>query len=158
MARVKWTGGTDTNDFKKLAVGLRRAAPEMYVKLMRNLREGAERVADDARMNASFSSKIPATIKVRETALQVTVTAGAADVPQARLFESGNAGARGAAKAQDGEFSHPVFGHRDNWVNQPMRPFLRPAIEKNAVEIDALVVEAIGETTKLAHVGLVKAV
>lgn len=156
--RLKWTGGTDTSDFKKLARSLRRGEPEMYVKLMRALAESAEKVASDARSNASFSSKIPATIKVRETALQVTVTAGDASAPTARLLEVGNAGPRGARRAQGDTFAHPVFGDKDNWVEQPMHPFLAPAIEKNAEVTDALVAAAIGSTTAIANAGLVKAV
>ena len=48
-------------------------------------------------------------------------------------------------EAPDGRaVRHPVFGHlRARWVVNPMRPFLRPALEANAEQVAAKVSEVV---------------
>lgn len=48
----------------------------------------------------------------------------------AGLLELGNkgGGSKSAAATRRGEFRHPVFGNRNNWVIQPMHPYLAPAL------------------------------
>ncbi len=123
----------DTSELKRFAVQLRKSAPELSKEFNAGLRAGGELVAQQAKSNASFSSRIPGSIKVRRAGVKVTVSAGGASAPEAAPLEHGG---------QPGTFRHPVFGNREVWVNQPARPFLMPAVEAEAENVAVLVLNA----------------
>lgn len=97
-----------------------RALPEELRKALRpKLRTIAQRIADEARGKASWSSRIPGTIRVRTSFSAnregVFILAGGKNAPHARLYDLGQRSAD--------SFRHPVYGHRDRWVTQATRPF-----------------------------------
>lgn len=109
----------DARALKTLGRQLRQARPEIMKATQRGLREVGRHVADKAKENASWSSRIPQTIKPRVSGLTaVVVKAGGPSAPHAKPYE--HAGAHGT-------FRHPVFGDRKNWVSEDARPFLHPA-------------------------------
>lgn len=99
---------------------LRKAKPEVYKELRRAVLAEARIVAEDAKGLASWSSKIPDSIKASAQGINTAVVrAGGKSAPDAAPFE--HAGASGT-------FRHPVFGRKDAWVEQAARPFLHPAV------------------------------
>jgi hypothetical protein len=68
----------------------------------------------------------------------------------AGLYELGNkGGSKSASATSRGVFRHPVFGDRDNWVEQPRYAYLAPAGEKNRPAIEAAVGAALDEVTSI---------
>jgi hypothetical protein len=92
--------------------------------LGRRLREAAEVIAEQARVNASWSARIPPSIKVSGGSGGVSIMSGA---PPA--YPNEVAGVR-----------HPVFGGRGTsrpkapWVTNKHRPFLAPAADERIGE------------------------
>lgn len=82
--------------------------------LARRLRQAAQIIADQAKVNAGWSRKIPPSIKVRGSAnISISSNAGPAypnEIPGVR---------------------HPTYGH-DPWVTNQHRPFLAPAGDEKA--------------------------
>ena len=134
----------DTKDVTRFASQMRKAAPLVYKDLGQNLRAAGELVANDARRRASFSSNIPATIKVRRRAAAVAVQAGPGTFPhagEAAAFEH---------QGNPGTFRHPVFGHREVWVNQQAHPFLQPAAEANVEQVAQMMENAFEQAFREA--------
>lgn len=141
--------GVITRDFSVFAKALKIAAPELRKQLTVNLRAVGEVVAAEARSRASqYSVTVPDSIKVRVSGATVSVVAGGSGVPMASLLELGNKGSR-----EEAMFRHPVFGDRANWVQQPMHPYLGPALLAKIGEVEVAAVEAldaaIAEAVKL---------
>ena len=94
------------------------------------LREAGEFVAAIARSNASWSAKVPGSVKVLGGTSGVYIRAGGPRAPAG--YPNEVAGVR-----------HPVFGH-DPWVTNENRPFLAPAGDSGAdgaAEIVARVID-----------------
>lgn len=118
--------------------GLRR-------ELRPRIKGSADKVAARVRSNASWSSRIPAATKVqvsfaaRGAGVRVYVDHRAA--PHARPYEFGSQGSRNVNR-------HPVFGNRQNWVDQPTRPFFMPAIRDSrddvVREVQAAITDVLG--------------
>lgn len=112
-------------DVRKLINDLRKIGDGVGRNLGKEFKKAAGPVADQARSNASWSTRIPGAISVgvsssrRFPGAQIKVAKGPA--PHARLYEFGS-GRRSAS------FRHPVYGNREVWVEQATRPFIRPAI------------------------------
>lgn len=125
---------------RQLAQMLRDVPPESRRTVSRRMRVIGERVRADAAGNASWSSRIPGSLRVttrftgRFPGVRIEADAGRA--PHARPYE----GITGTA-----QFRHPVYGNRSVWVAQACRPFLRPAVARNQSEVVAEVTAAVGE-------------
>jgi hypothetical protein len=120
-----------------------RALPEEARKAVRPaLRKAGMVVAREAQVNASWSSRIPGTIRVvtsfRVNREGITVRAGGASAPHARPYE--NLGDPGA-------FRHPVHGN-DWWVSQTARPFLFKAARSTEGTVTAMVTETMDEVAQ----------
>lgn len=127
-------GEVIAEDMRKLPTELRKA-------LRPRLRMAGQVIANAARANASWSSRIPGTIKVgtkfspnREG---VYIRAGGASAPHARLYELGS--------RSPSSFRHPVFGHRDRWVEQTTRPFLFRAAEQHVSQTTVAIENALSD-------------
>lgn len=131
----------DTKELTKFAATLRKTAPALSKEFGTALRAGGELVAQDARQRASFSRRIPGSIKVSRRAASVRITAGGPSAPDAAPFEN---------KGKEGTFRHPVFGNYDVWVNQQAHPFLRPAGEANQEEVAAVFMRAVTDAFRKA--------
>jgi hypothetical protein len=133
--------GVDTTEFAAFARALRKAEPKLAAGVRVKLREAGDIVARDARDNVDgASAKVADSIRVRVSAATVSVVAGGSGVPMAGLLELGNAGDVGA-----GKFRHPVFGNTDVWVDQPMHPYLGPAMETGSEAAAQAAIDALDE-------------
>ena len=124
---------------------MRKSRPEVHREVRRAVKAAAELVAEDARRKASWSTRIPGTVKasVLGNGTAASVRAGGAKAPHAKALE--NAG-------RDGMFRHPVFPDQSKtrsewtWVSQQARPFLHPALLDRFPET----VRAIGAAVTVA--------
>lgn len=116
-----------------IAFRLHRVPDELQARMRPVLRQVGQRAAGQARTNASWSSRIPRSIGVRVAfagkRAGVTIVARRAIAPHARAYEG--------ISARGDTFRHPVFGERDVWVAQRVRPFLAPAVSDNAQTLAA---------------------
>ena len=109
----------DASSLRKMAKALRQARPDILRATQKSMRGVGAKVAAKVRDNASWSTRIPQTVRVSASGVNtVVVRAGGPKAPHAKPIE--HAGA-------SGKFRHPVFGNRQNWVKQDARPFLHPA-------------------------------
>lgn len=168
----------DTAGMKKLARDLRKAAPEVNKEFRVKWREAAKVVAEAAKSKASFSTKIPGSIKVRGSGVYIKVIAGGDSAPSAAAFEN---------KGVSGSFKHPVFERtrsvtgkngrtygeqirfttRSNrraiasgresaapWVTQTAHPFLAPALSENREKVIQMMGDAVEGAVNKAIGGL----
>jgi hypothetical protein len=81
-----------------------------------DLGAAAEIIADEARrLAAAWSVQIPASIAVRASEHEATISTSA-----------------GPAYPAETRHSHPLFGDRSHWYGPPGEPFLRPAADAKA--------------------------
>ena len=64
-------------------------------------------------------------------------------VPIAKLYEVGNKGRGGGST-----FRHPVFGNRENWVDQPRYPFLAAAGKAKQVQAGLEIRKVFSDLTR----------
>jgi predicted Ser/Thr protein kinase len=135
--------GVDTRELRALTRSLCGFKPDK--ELHKALRVAGQLIADDAKaIIGEHSKSIPGTIKVRVSKTKISVIASGAENAIAGLLELGNKGrGKSQAAARSGRFRHPVYGNRDNWVDQPMHPFLLPAAQRNERNIEALEGKAV---------------
>jgi hypothetical protein len=136
---VRGSMSIDTTELKLFAKVVRSASPAASRHMREKLREIGEIVADRARSKASWSTRIPGSIKVRTTGVKLSVVAGGDAAPHARVYEMGSQRNRSMVR-------HPVFGNRQVWAQNPTRPFLLPALRDVEPEIMASIVQVIEET------------
>jgi hypothetical protein len=121
------------NFVEQIAADMAALTPATRKAIRPKLREAGQAIADDAKANASWSTRIPATIRVmvsfRDSREGVTISAGGPSAPHARPYED---------VTGKGKFRHPVFPDSANltrkawsWVDQASRPFLLPAAQAN---------------------------
>lgn len=127
----------DVSELKDLARDVRRVSPALAKEFLKDLGRSGEIVAQKARSNASFSTRIPGTVKVRRRGVSVRVQAGGDKAPHAAAFEHGG---------KTGQFRHPVFGDRNTWASQPAHPFLRPAFEDQLVPLERSIIGDVDAT------------
>lgn len=131
------------DEIERLIHDMGRIPDDLKRKLRPKLRVAGRVVADDAKVRASWSTRIPGATKVSTsfTARRpgVSVVVDRKKAPHARPFEHGG---------QPGEFRHPVFGNREVWEPQAARPFLEPALEAKGDAAGRLITEAVDETTR----------
>lgn len=110
------TGGAE---LRRLIADLGAIPADMRKEIAPEFKRAGEPVLMDARSRASWSTRIPAAMRLRMSRSRkrpgVDFVVSAARATHARLYEFG-------------PFRHPVFGHRDRWVSQEARPYLLPAI------------------------------
>ena len=132
---------------RALADALRDVPRELRPQVRKALKSGGEGIRARAAQEASWSRRIPRSLRVRTrfggTRAGVYVTASRLAAPQARPFEgiTGNA-----------EFRHPVPG-TGRWVSQKVRPFLAPAVGQQADRAMNEVKQALDDA--LRGVGLI---
>lgn len=125
-----------------LVAAFGKVPAEVRTALRPALREAGDAIADKARQNASWSTRIPGAISVSpnfSASGGVTVRVNSQTAPHARPYEGRSSGG--------GIFRHPVFGNYQNWVPEQTRPFLKPAVESEADKAKALIATAVTETT-----------
>ena len=134
----------DTSQLKQLAYVLKRTEPAIGKELGKSFGDIGQRVAARARANASFSSRIPGSIKVRRRGLGVKVQAGSGNAPHAAPFEHGG---------KPGLFRHPVFRTEINpktWADQEAHPFLAPAADEEQPFMETAALTAVDRALREA--------
>ncbi|MGH3496316.1 MAG: HK97 gp10 family phage protein [Nocardioidaceae bacterium] len=125
---------------RDLAARMGTVPAELRAELRPKLRAAGTIVADQAKANASWSTRIPAAIGVRTSfgtrAGGVTIRVDSVKAPHARPYEGLSAG------GGRGTFRHPVYGH-DVWVTEATRPFLMPAVRAKRFQVILTVDQAI---------------
>lgn len=125
----------DVSELKAFSLFLKGVEVSLQREFLKSLNTAGEVVAKKAKANASFSHKIPQTIKVRRRGTRVNVIAGGAKAPDAVPLEHGG---------QSGTFRHPVFGSPTTpWEEQPAHPFLVPAGIESQPEVMSALVHAV---------------
>lgn len=122
--------GVQMTGLKAFTRDLRKANKALPKKLQAQMKQAGDVVADDARSRASWSSRIPGSIRTGASAKGAYIKAGGAAAPHAAAYETA------------GQFRHPVFG-RDTWVEEQGRPFMVPALEARESDIEAAAVAAL---------------
>lgn len=138
--------GVGVQSLNQLSRDLRAAADKELRKGLRfALKRAAEHVRVRAASNFSWSTRIPATLKVTASDRSAKVKAGGKNAPHAAAFEH---------HGQEGMFRHPVFARGDRagwtWVNQSSRPGLVPALRSEADKVLDEVVKGIDEAFRQA--------
>lgn len=129
----------NTRELKDFAKVISHEIPEVGRRLRRQLRAAGEIVASDAREKAAAAMSAPPRIAVRVSGLR-SVSVVARGPVITRLLEEGN-----KASSSMSSFHHPVYGN-NVWVNQPMHPYLRPALWERGEEAVEAIAAAIDET------------
>jgi len=122
-----------SKDLHKLYTDLKAAPGTMQVELRKGMKTAANPMVQRVKSAAGFSSRIPGAVSAKVSfaakSAGVTVQVDARKAPEARPLEHGGKG---------GTFRHPVFGNKDNWVDQKAQPFFFPNASKDAEVIKAL--------------------
>jgi hypothetical protein len=109
---------------KKLIQDLGELPEELRKQLGPELLRAARPILEDARRRADWSSRIPGAMWLRMSRSRknpgVRLGVSTLKAPHARLYEFGQ-DRRG--------FRHPVFGNRELWVQEQVRPYLIPAVK-----------------------------
>ncbi len=135
----------DTRAFVRFSKALRKAQPELAKNLRKKLRAAGEEIAEIARRNASWSTTIPGSIKVRTSGPYVKVIAGGAKAQGARALEH---------RGLTGTFRHPVFPNPKvpvsewTWVAQQAHPFLAPAVNEGREIAQRMALDALDEAVR----------
>lgn len=107
------------------------------------LRRSAQGPLQDARRNASWSSRIPGATRISvgfsKRTPGVALVVNRHKAPHARPYEN---------QGKQGTFRSPVFGNRDKWVDHQARPFLYKAAEPWMDDIDAEVGGVVDKVTR----------
>ena len=131
-------GGTIAEDMRRLPREARKHARP-------KLRQAGDLIGAEAQSRASWSTRIPATVRVttsfRFDREGVTVSAGGPSTPHARPYEG----------TRRNPFRHPVYPDQDvtrsdwTWVSQAARPFLIPAGRALSYQAEPLIMQGLGE-------------
>lgn len=131
------------DEIEHLIRDLGRVPDDLRRKLRPRLREAGRLVADDAKLRAAWSKRIPRAIKVStsftRTRPGVSVIVDRKTAPHARPYEH---------NGQPGTFRHPLFGDREHWYSQAARPFLAPALAAKNEQAGRLIAAAVDEVTR----------
>jgi hypothetical protein len=118
------------------------------------MRKAADVIKNDAKARASWSSRIPNTIKVTGGVKAVYIQsapAGSNAAPHAYYYEQGH-----GDRANPTQFSHLLFGKRvknktrnnvapNGYILQPTRPYLLPARDAHLTEFAEALADAIAD-------------
>lgn len=126
---IQGTMGVSINGLRTLSRDLKASIGHIPVDLTNAMKHAGQIVADTAKGYASWSTRIPESIKVMgggnkqgTSVTAVSVKAGGAKAPHAAAYE----GTKGDV------FRHPVWGNMSNWVSQDTRPYLARAANEKA--------------------------
>ena len=123
-----------------IARDMRALEPETRKAVRPKLREAAQVLATETRREVSWSSTIPATVRIR-TSFRINregvdVLMGNTSTPHARPYE--HLGVQGNFRVQ-------VYGQQDVWVDRPSRPALFPAAMATQGQMTEQIVKVLDE-------------
>lgn len=124
--------GIRIDGFAELLRDLKRYEPEVNKSFRKRLKNAVDKVAKDAARRAPRKSGgLAKKIRPSVTGKGVAVISKA---EHARITEFGG--------------RHPVFGNRENWVFQPARPHVFPAVEAGRKEVETEALAALDEAAR----------
>lgn len=112
-----------SDEIRRLIRDLDGIPRDLRRQLRPGLRTAGRMVADQAKVNASWSTRIPGAIRV---SVRFSGTPGVSVIVDKRKAPHGRPHEHGG---RPGTFRHPLFGDRSRWYSQRARPFLAPAAE-----------------------------
>lgn len=129
---------------RRLIHDLGGVPPDLRRQLRPGLRAAGRMVADQAKLNASWSSRIPGAIKV---SVRFSGTPGVAVIVDKRKAPHGRPYEHGG---RAGTFRAPLFGNRSRWYPHRARPFLAPAVARKARAAEREIGDVIKRVTREA--------
>lgn len=117
------------DELQQLIKDLGEIPPAVRRELAPALRRAAQSTVTQIRLNASWSSRIPAAVSISTSFGRrpgVVLRVNSRRAPHARPLEN---------DGRPGTIRHPVYGNREVWVSQPARPFFYRAVEATADQI-----------------------
>jgi phage gpG-like protein len=129
-------GDVQIDGFRELQRDLKRYAPAVMKSFRAELRGVLKTVAADAKRRAprrsgNLARKIGTSVTAKAARIQSRARYG-------HIIENGG--------------RHPVYGNRGNWVDQPARPYLRPAARAHRTDVERAGLDAIEKARR--EVGL----
>jgi hypothetical protein len=144
MARRSRGWGVDTSEVEWLVKEFRSVPKELQPAIRREVRAAGKGFLDAVKADASWSSRIPAAVKIKTSFAQrgsgVRVFVDSKAAPHARPYEGLAPGGNRAS------FRHPVYGNREAWVTQATRPFFRQNIDPQRAQFIAALETALMKT------------
>lgn len=138
----------DTTELRNLAKMLRQVDPAAARSLTRGLGTIGDLVVNRAKEKArgfpragEGTDRIEGSIRKQRSGATLRIVAGGDDAPEAAPLEH---------NGQGGAFRHPVFGNQDVWVDQTAHPFLAPAADEVAPEIEEQLLGVIDSSLREA--------
>ncbi|WP_402465792.1 hypothetical protein [Isoptericola aurantiacus] len=121
--------GIDLQEIRGLASRLAAIPKEFHREVRKPLRAAGQGMLNEARANAAWSSRIPASLSLRVTLSGrrpgISVRASLKAAPHARAYEG----------ILDNPFKHPLFGDFEFWYSQAARPYLLPAVQEGTEQV-----------------------
>jgi len=121
----------ELGEVRGLAQRLGQIPGKFQPRARRMMRTAGQEMLSDAIGNASWSSRIPASLSLRVSLSGnrpgIALRASLKTAAHARVYE----GILGDT------FRHPLFGDREFWYTQAARPYLLPAVERQTEQIVA---------------------
>lgn len=111
------------DNFRQVQTSLKAADPALQKQFSKELRGLTAKSVAEARSLASWSTKIPPSIKPMVGVRQAGIRVAAKPSPLGVLNER-----------KSGKWRHPVFGNKNVWRDQTAKPSVRPVVEKNRLE------------------------
>lgn len=127
-------------DFFRIAATLREMPTDVRRGLRPALQQAAAPIIAKAKVNASWSRRIPGAIRLSVLKRGVAIRVSSKRAPHARPYE-GVTGGR--------TFRHPLFGDRDSWYAQRTRPFLEPAVLAHRSQVRQEVARVVDRVARL---------
>ncbi len=133
--------GFEAHGVRELAVALGNLDADIQKSLRPAVLKAGHVIGDQVKENASFSSWIPAAVKVSASFSArggARITVAERDYPHAgevRTYE-GNG-------MSPSPFRHPVFGNREAWASGVTHPFAGPAVKEKEPEAVAIIAETV---------------
>lgn len=133
------------NAVRRLIRDVGRLPDDLRKRLRPAMREAAQPVLADARRRASWSTRIPAALRIATSFTRrqagVSIVTSQKRAPHARAYEG--------ITGRD-NFRHPVFGNREAWVEQKTRPFMGPAVDLHGRRVVAAVNKTVDDAAREA--------
>lgn len=124
----------DLTDLKKLIKDLRVLDKTAGRRITKAMKQAAQFVADDAKVKAAWSTRIPGTVKVSANQKRIILRAGGPKAPHADVYEFGG--------------RHPLFGDRSRWYPVDPRKYMTPARNQNIDRLSVALMDAIVEAIR----------
>lgn len=136
-------------ELAKLAKNLKTLDAAQRRVLVRDLKKAAGPVAQAVRDEAEAmglhraAGAVSVQFRATQRKASVLIAVSAAKAPYARPISGGSQGRRTVNR-------HPVFGNRQVWVDQPVRPFMARALEKSTPGVGQALVDAMQRAAREA--------